>query len=92
MKIPLERKQGDGSCFNIRGTPYTTLLPAFHPPPGHMRSHSIEEASAILRSTSLPRISLKRLPPFTATIAMAVGMTQFTLSDTQPHPYFVGAK
>jgi hypothetical protein len=57
-----------------------------------MRSHSIEEASAILRSASLPWISPKRRPPFTATIAMAVGMTQLTLSDTQPHPYFVGSK
>src|SRR6516165_12753441 len=86
------REMDVASMFGARRTSYTTLLPAFHPPPGHMRSHSIEEPSAILRSTSLPRISPKRRPPFTATIDTAVGITQLTLSDTQHHPYFLGSK
>src|SRR6516164_3916492 len=73
-------------------TPYTTLLPAFQPPPGHIRSKSIEQPRAIRRSTSLPRISPKRRPRPKATIAPAVGMTQLTLSDTQPQPYFEGSK
>src|SRR6516165_2125920 len=78
--------------FGASSTPYTTLLPAFQPPPGHIRSKSIEQPRTSRRSTSLPRISPKRWPRSKAMIAPAVGMTQLTLSDTQPQPYFEGSK
>src|SRR5215467_4347281 len=78
--------------WGASATPCTTLLPAFQPPPGHIRSKSIEHPRASRRSTSLPRISPKRLPRSKARIAPAVGMTQLTLSETQPQPYFEGSK
>src|SRR5262252_670355 len=78
--------------WGASATPYTTLLPAFQPPPGHIRSKSIEHPRASRLSTSLPRISPKRRPRSKATSAPAVGMTQLTLSETQPQPYFEGSK
>ena len=57
-----------------------------------LRSKSIEHPRASRRSTSLPRISPKRRPRSKARIAPAVGMTQLTLSETQPQPYFEGLK
>src|SRR5215475_3145449 len=78
--------------WGASATPYTTLLPAFQPPPGHIRSKSIEQPRAIRRSTSLPRISPKRRPRSQARIAPDVGMTQLTLSETQLQPYFEGSK
>src|SRR5215469_18470289 len=78
--------------WGASATPYTTLLPAFQPPPGHIRSKSIEHPRASRRSTSLPRISPKRRLRSKARAAPAVGITQLTLSDTQPQPYFEGSK
>src|SRR6516225_4265412 len=78
--------------WGARATPYTTLLPAFQPPPGHIRSKSIEQPRARRRSTSFPRIRPKRPPRSKARTAPAVGMTQLTLSETQPQPYFEGSK
>src|SRR5262252_4797781 len=78
--------------WGASATPYATLLPAFQPPPGHIRSKSIEHPRASRRSTSLPRIRPKRRPRSKARIAPAVGMTQLTLSETQPQPYFEGSK
>src|SRR6516164_10517456 len=78
--------------WGASATPYTTLLPAFQPPPGHIRSNSIEPPRASRRSTSLPLISPKRRPRSKARIAPAVGITQLTLSDIQPQPYFEGSK
>src|SRR5215469_9090409 len=78
--------------WGASATPYTTLLPAFQPPPGHIRSKSIEHPRASRRSTFLPQISPKRRPHSNARIAPAVGMTQLTLSETQPQPYLEGSK
>jgi hypothetical protein len=80
-----------GTLVRIYGTPNPTPLPAFHPPPGHIRSSSIR--MPISRRSSSSAVEWKRCLPScrSAIMLKAVGMTQLVVPDTQLHPYFVGS-
>jgi len=74
-----------------RGTWYTTLLPAFHPPPTQARSSSIAVPSEMRASTWRRSRSSRGSSYCRAMSANAVGITQLTVSGIQLHPNFAGS-
>src|SRR4029450_4049299 len=80
------------SMCGASGTSYTTLLPAFQPPPGHMRSRSIACARSTLCLGALDGTRLSVRLRSSAITDIAVGITQLMVSGTHPQPYLVGSK
>ena len=87
-------------CFIIRGdvnleidapAAKDALLPAFHPPPGHIRSRSMLMPILMRRSRSAVRLRPRVLDCRSAIRLKAVGMAQLVVPGTQLHPYFAGS-